>query len=85
VSKHPDAISLAKRLIRLHQHPPADPDVANMEWERLALALANAVIASPPAAALGRLGGRSTTDAKAAAARENGKRGGRPRKQQTDK
>ena len=29
---------------------------------------------------LGRAGGRSTSDAKAAAARENGRRGGRPRK-----
>lgn len=35
---------------------------------------------SRAAAALGRIGGRATSDAKAAAARENGKRGGRPRK-----
>lgn len=32
------------------------------------------------AAALGRIGGQSTSAAKATAARENGKRGGRPRK-----
>lgn len=32
------------------------------------------------AAILGRKGGKSTSEAKAAAARENGKRGGRPRK-----
>lgn len=32
------------------------------------------------AQALGRLGGRKTSEAKAAAARENGKRGGRPKK-----
>jgi hypothetical protein len=35
---------------------------------------------NPAAVALGALGGQATTDAKAAAARENGKRGGRPRK-----
>jgi hypothetical protein len=39
---------------------------------------------NPAAVALGRLGGKAnkgrTSDAKAAAARENGKRGGRPRK-----
>ena len=29
---------------------------------------------------LGRLGGRKTSEAKASAARENGKRGGRPKK-----
>jgi hypothetical protein len=33
-----------------------------------------------PFVALGRLGGRSTSPAKVAASRENGKRGGRPRK-----
>jgi hypothetical protein len=36
---------------------------------------------NPAAVALGALGGQASTDAKAAAARENGKRGGRPRKQ----
>lgn len=36
---------------------------------------------SSAAAALGRKGGQSTSDAKAAAARANGKRGGRPPKQ----
>lgn len=35
------------------------------------------------AKALGVLGGRSTSEAKATAARENGKRGGRPRKDRT--
>lgn len=39
---------------------------------------------NPHAVALGRrggkIGGKATTEAKAAAARENGKRGGRPRK-----
>lgn len=33
---------------------------------------------NPAAVALGRLGGKVTSDAKAAAARKNGKRGGRP-------
>lgn len=36
---------------------------------------------SEAAAALGAVGGTATSDAKAAAARENGKRGGRPKKQ----
>lgn len=33
------------------------------------------------AAAMGRKGGRSTSDKKAAAAKENGKKGGRPKKE----
>jgi hypothetical protein len=37
---------------------------------------------NPAAVALGRLGGRVKSDRKAAAARANGKRGGRPKKQQ---
>ena len=37
---------------------------------------------NPAAVALGRLGGRVKSDRKAEAARLNGKRGGRPRKQQ---
>jgi hypothetical protein len=35
---------------------------------------------NPAAVALGRRGGNTKSDAKAAAARENGKKGGRPRK-----
>lgn len=35
---------------------------------------------NPHAAALGKLGGKSTSKAKAKAARANGKKGGRPRK-----
>jgi hypothetical protein len=35
---------------------------------------------NPHAVALGRLGGKVKSDAKTAAVRENGKRGGRPRK-----
>lgn len=37
--------------------------------------------AAKAAAALGSLGGKSTSDAKAAAARANGRKGGRPKKQ----
>lgn len=36
------------------------------------------------AAALGKVGGAATSDAKAAASRENGKRGGRPRRKAND-
>lgn len=39
-----------------------------------------ALARSAAAATLGQTGGRVTSDAKAAASRENGKRGGRPRK-----
>jgi hypothetical protein len=35
---------------------------------------------NPAAVALGRLGGRATSPAKRRAARENGRKGGRPRK-----
>lgn len=35
-------------------------------------------------AKIGRKGGRSRSEAKAAAARENGKRGGRPNKENSD-
>jgi hypothetical protein len=35
---------------------------------------------NPHAVTLGRLGGKKKSDAKAAAVRENGKKGGRPRK-----
>ena len=36
---------------------------------------------NPAAVALGRLGGKAKTEAQAAARRENGKKGGRPKKQ----
>ena len=35
---------------------------------------------NPAAVTMGRLGGKAKTPAKAAASRENGKKGGRPRK-----
>lgn len=35
---------------------------------------------NPAAVALGKLGGKAKTKAKAAASRENGKKGGRPKK-----
>lgn len=37
-------------------------------------------VKNPAAQSLGRLGGAAKSDAKAAAARRNGKRGGRPKK-----
>jgi hypothetical protein len=40
---------------------------------------------SQAAQLLGRKGGQSKSDAKAAAARENGKKGGRPRKSEPSK
>lgn len=42
--------------------------------------MTTALTKNPAAVALGRLGGRVKSDRKAAAARANGKRGGRPRK-----
>jgi hypothetical protein len=36
------------------------------------------------AQALGRLGGKATSEAKAEASRKNGKKGGRPKKQKTE-
>ena len=41
---------------------------------------ANPATKNPAAVALGRLGGLSRSSAKSAASRENGKKGGRPRK-----
>ena len=43
----------------------------------------NDTIKNPAAVALGTLGGRVKSERKAAAARLNGKKGGRPKKQQT--
>jgi hypothetical protein len=40
---------------------------------------------NPHAIALGRAGGKVKSEAKAAAARENGKKGGRPKQQQKGK
>ena len=57
-----------------------------LHWESLdadysVLALAMRGIGMPPVASeLGRRGGRATSRAKAAAARANGRKGGRPRK-----
>jgi hypothetical protein len=75
------AAALALRLIKLHQHPTRDPDRDNHVFESLAIELARSVLALPTAAvALGRKGGEARSEAKSVAARENGKRGGRPRK-----
>lgn len=38
---------------------------------------------NPAAVALGKLGGRSTSQAKSEASRKNGKKGGRPKKRST--
>lgn len=52
-----------------------DPDyVPDTVWQRCLAMIGT----SSAAATLGRKGGRTSTDAKAAAARENGKKGGRP-------
>lgn len=61
--------------------PDGDADAHNMRFESEALLLARTVIEQgSPAASLGRKGGKVTSDAKAEAARANGKRGGRPPK-----
>lgn len=44
------------------------------------MALYNGIMANPHAVALGRLGGKAKTPAKSAAAKINGKKGGRPKK-----
>lgn len=49
------------------------------KWKRLA-GKVKAIDLTPPAQSLGRLGGSVSSPAKSAAARENGKKGGRPRK-----
>jgi hypothetical protein len=78
----------------LRQASPADladieisPSGLGLHWPRLDAdlylpGLLNGVFGSPRwmAAAMGRLGGQVRTEAKAAAARANGRRGGRPRK-----
>jgi hypothetical protein len=63
------------------------PTGLGLYWPRLDAdlylpALLNGVFGSPRwmAGLMGRLGGRARTEAKAAAARANGQRGGRPRK-----
>jgi hypothetical protein len=57
-----------------------DRYVATSEQEGLALAEAKLIRKNPAAVTLGRKGGKVKSEAKAEAARENGKRGGRPRK-----
>jgi hypothetical protein len=63
------------------------PTGLGLHWPKLDAGLylpglLNGVFGSPRwmASLMGRLGGRARTDAKAAAARANGQRGGRPRK-----
>jgi hypothetical protein len=68
------------------KHVTVSPTGAGVSWEQLDIDLSldglliNALGRSPLARALGRVGGAATSDAKAAAARANGKKGGRPRK-----
>lgn len=66
------------------------PTGLGLHWPKLDAdfylpALMDGVFGSPRwmAGLLGRMGGRSRTEAKAAAARANGRRGGRPRKSAT--
>lgn len=62
------------------------PSRAGLHWEKLDTdlsvpALLNGVFGSKPwMSELGKKGGSATSEAKASAARENGKKGGRPRK-----
>jgi hypothetical protein len=49
---------------------------------KFAASMSGILAGNPAAVALGRLGGRVKSDRKAAAARLNGKRGGRPKKAQ---
>lgn len=70
--------------IKTVRHAAIDGDAAGvargvMEWPECLAALV-----SMQQAARGRRGGTARTDAKVAAVRENGKKGGRPRKDPAD-
>jgi hypothetical protein len=68
------------------RHVTVSPTGAGVSWEQLDVDLSldglliDALGRSPLARALGRVGGATTSHAKAVAARANGKKGGRPRK-----
>ena len=55
--------------------------VRNAVWNYKLGKIAGGTYKNQAAAELGRKGGQSTSEAKRAAVRENGKKGGRPRKQ----
>lgn len=68
------------------QRVSVTPTGSGISWEELDVDLSvegllvEAIGRKPLARALGRVGGRSTSEAKAATARANGAKGGRPRK-----
>ena len=76
------AIQKATAEVKLDQNiAQADIDAGNAYiYEAKVRAFEQSLIGSFAAAALGRKGGQSTSDAKRAASRANGKKGGRPRK-----
>jgi hypothetical protein len=81
MAKHPAAVALCAQCARAEEfHPTGDGGGSfNPIQLRAGLCAACRCHNSEAAASLGRLGGKAKTAAKAAASRENGKKGGRPK------
>jgi hypothetical protein len=76
-----DTMTTAEKMHMIVELWPEDVRDDDEDGQRLLSEIRNERIAA--AVMLGRRGGKSTSAAKRTASRENGKRGGRPRKQPT--